>query len=43
MFWDVIVSGIVKEWGTLYEHMSNSEWLPIYSCLNLQIQTHCEW
>jgi len=25
-----------------YKHVSNSEWLLRYSCLNLQIQKHCE-
>ena len=25
------------------EHVSDSEWLTRYSCLNLQIQKHCEW
>ena len=30
-----------------YEHLSNSEWLPKQSCLNVhtlvQIQKHCKW
>jgi hypothetical protein len=26
-----------------YGHVSNSEWLPRHSCLNLQIKKHCEW
>jgi len=25
-----------------YEHVSNYEWLPRYSCMNLQIQKFCE-
>jgi hypothetical protein len=25
---------------TSYEHVSDSEWLPRYSCLNLKIQTY---
>ena len=31
-----------KKEGTC-EHVSNSELLPRHSCLNLQIQNHCEW
>jgi hypothetical protein len=26
-----------------YKHVSNPEWLPKLSCLNLQTQKHCEW
>jgi hypothetical protein len=26
----------------LYQHVSNCEWLLRHSCLNLQIQQHCE-
>ena len=26
-----------------YRHVSSSEYLPTYSCLNLQIQKRCDW
>ena len=26
-----------------YEHVCNSDWLPRYSCVNVQIHRHCEW
>ena len=29
-----------REKETSYEHVSDSEWLPKYSCLNLKIQKH---
>jgi len=35
-----LVSVILREEKTSYEHASDSEWLPRYSCLNLKIQTH---
>jgi hypothetical protein len=43
MFWQVIMSVIVRKKNCLYEHMCNSEVLPRLSCLSLQIQNHCEW
>jgi hypothetical protein len=42
IFWEVKVSVIVRRKSS-YEHVSNSEWLPRYGCLNLQIQKHCKW
>jgi hypothetical protein len=42
IFCEVILSVIVRK-KCLYEHVSNSDWLQRYSCLNLQIKKHCEW
>jgi hypothetical protein len=42
IFWEVTVSVIGRKKSS-YEHVCNSEWLPRHSCLNLQIQKHCEW
>ena len=41
VFWEVIVRVVVRK--SSHEHVYNSEWLPKNSCLNLQIQKHCEW
>jgi predicted transcriptional regulator len=30
-------------WNLPFERACNSEWLPRQSCLNLQVQNHCEW
>jgi len=41
MFWEVKVWVIMRK--SSYEHVSNSEWSPKASCLNLRIKKHCEW
>jgi len=38
---EVVVSVIVR--NKLHTNVSLSEWLPWYSCLDLHIQTNCEW
>ena len=42
IFWGVIILVIVRT-DVHNEHVSNSEWLPRCSCLNLQTKTHCKW
>jgi hypothetical protein len=41
IFRDVVLSVIVRN-RSQHEHVSNSEWLPRQSRLNLQIKRHCE-
>jgi hypothetical protein len=40
IFWEVMISVIVRE--KLYEYVSDSELLPRYICLNVQIRKRCE-
>jgi len=40
---DVRCNHEVCERKRLYEHVSNSEWLPEQSCIDLQMQKHFEW
>ena len=38
IFWEVILSFFVRK-KMLYEHVYTSEWLPVQTCLNIEI--HC--